>query len=114
MTLRMDEIRTLMEQHPDEPFPKYALALESKNRGFLEEADRLFVELVQKFPAYVPTYLMYGQMLLAMKRPSDARAVFEKGLVAAEKAGNHHARNELAQALYQDTDWEDDSSLDQR
>jgi hypothetical protein len=64
-----------------------------------EEALAAFETLRTRTPDYVPMYLMCGQMLLAMGRPSDARAWFSLGLEAARTKGDAHAAGELEGAL---------------
>jgi hypothetical protein len=96
---RLDALRSFVSDSPDDPFPRYGLAMELKNLGQLEEARSAFAELGQRCPDYVPQYLMHGNLLVAMERPADARAVFVRGLEAARKKGDGHALGELQQAL---------------
>jgi hypothetical protein len=42
---------------------------------------------------------MHGQVLEALGRREDAAAAYARGIGAAARAGNDHARSELAQAL---------------
>jgi len=81
-----------------EPFARYGLAMEYRRLGRLDDAVRRFSELVRDEPAYVPTYLMYGQVLVELGRPDEARAIFERGIEAARAAGDDHAASELAAA----------------
>lgn len=107
MSSRIEEIKAIIQTTPQEPFPRYALAMEYKNLGFPEQAHQAFVELERLFPHYVPQYLMHGNLLMEIQQREDARRVFEQGLMEAEKSKNHHARSELAQALNQIEEWED-------
>jgi hypothetical protein len=96
---RIDAIRRIMESTPGDPFPRYGLAMELKNTGLLDEAEAAFAELEQRFPDYVPQYLMRHHLLLSLRRKDEARAVCERGLAAAARKGDSHARGELQQAL---------------
>lgn len=100
--IRLDRIATLksfIEARPDDPFPRYGLAMEYKNQGKLEEAARVFAELREKFADYVPQYLHGGHVLLALNRKAEARDVYRKGIEVATRRGDFHARGELEAAL---------------
>lgn len=96
---RLEAIRRMASERPDEPFVRYSLAMACRVCGGLEEADREFAELARRSPDYVPTYLMHGQVLEALGRRADAATAYQRGIDAATRGGNEHARNELAQAL---------------
>ncbi len=67
--------------------------------GRPEEAAREFEELARRLPDYVPTYLMWGQVLESLGRTDEARAIYQRGAEVALRAGNDHARSELLEAL---------------
>lgn len=96
---RLEEIKQIVEQMPNDPFPRYGLAMEYKTSGNLQAADETFRDLAQRHPAYVPQYLMHGQVLVALQRPDEARAALQAGIAAAQRAGNAHALGELRSAL---------------
>jgi hypothetical protein len=96
---RIDAIKKIVEQQPNDPFPRYGLAMEYKNAGRAEEAHAQFVELETRHPDYVPQYLMHGTLLSSMHRLELARGVLERGIAAASKKGDGHALGELQQAL---------------
>jgi predicted Zn-dependent protease len=82
-----------------DPFAWYGLAMEYRALSRHEEALAAFETLRATAPDYVPMYLMCGQMLSTMGRPSDARAWLSLGLEAARKKGDAHAAGELEGAL---------------
>lgn len=96
---RIDAIREIIRQSPDDPFPRYGLAMELKNSGSLEEARAEFQALAERFPDYVPQYLMHGGILTALELYEEARAVYQRGIEAATRRGDAHAQSELAQAM---------------
>ena len=96
---RIEAIRKIVAQSPNDPFPRYGLAMELKNAGQHDEAHATFVELEQRHPDYVPQYLMHANLLTAMKRAADARGVLERGIAAATKKRDQHALGELTGAL---------------
>src|SRR5262249_8133629 len=96
---RIEALRGFMEANPGDPFPRYGYAMELKNQGLLEDAAVAFAELQQRFPDYVAQYLMHQGVLVALRRPDEARQVCQLGLEAARHKGDGHAEGELHQAL---------------
>lgn len=96
---RIDLLRGFIAERPDDPFPRYALALEYKNAGQLDEAWETFRMLMDEHRDYVPAYLHAGHTLLALNRMAEARVVFENGIAASGRRGDSHARGELEAAL---------------
>jgi len=98
----MDRIATLRQfiaRTPADPFPRYGLALEHKNRGELALASAEFEALMTQFPDYVPTYLMAGGTQLALGDRAQAADIYRKGIEVAARRGDQHARRELQSAL---------------
>jgi predicted Zn-dependent protease len=96
---RIDTIKKIVEQQPNDPFARYGLAMEYKNAGRADEAHATFAELESRHPDYVAQYLMHGNLLASMQRIDDARGVYERGLQAARKKGDGHAAGELQGAI---------------
>jgi predicted Zn-dependent protease len=96
---RLETLRRIATQRPDDPFPQYGLAMELRRSGAHDEALGAFAALEQRAPDYVPQYLMHGQLLGELGRKDEARAVLERGQHAAAKKGDAHAASELASAL---------------
>jgi Tfp pilus assembly protein PilF len=88
-----------IRQKPDDPFPRYALAMEYKNAGRLHDAQKTFVELMATSPDYTPTYLHAGNVLVALGQIDHARAVWESGIAACVRGGDAHTRGEIEGAL---------------
>jgi len=96
---RIDDIKKIAESQPNDPFPRYGLAMEYKNAGLAEEAHATFSELESRWPEYVAAYLMHGNLLASMHKLADARGIYEEGIAAARKKGDGHALGELESAL---------------
>jgi tetratricopeptide (TPR) repeat protein len=96
---RIDLIKKICEQQPNDPFPRYGLAMEYKNAGRGDEAHAAFAELTARWPEYVAAYLMHGNLLASLHRLDDARAVYQRGIGAARQKGDMHALGELESAL---------------
>jgi tetratricopeptide (TPR) repeat protein len=96
---RIATFRQFIARSPNDPFPRYGLAMELKVRGQLAEARAAFDELLAGFPDYVPAYLQAGGVLLALGESALAAETFRRGITAAEARGDQHARGELEAAL---------------
>ena len=96
---RLETLRRIAAQRPDDPFPQYGLAMELRSEGKPDEALEIFARLRASAPDYVPQYLMHGQVLAGLERKAEAKAVLEAGIEVAKKKGDGHAASELQDAL---------------
>jgi tetratricopeptide (TPR) repeat protein len=96
---RIDMLLGFIRQRPEDPFPRYALAMEYKNTGRLEEARGIFTELMATSPGYTASYLHAGNVLLSLGQFDQARSVYERGITVCAGSGDSHARGELESAL---------------
>lgn len=92
-------LKQFVEQNPNDPFPRYGLAMEHKGRGDLEAARAEFAALIERAPDYVASYLMYGNLLAELGETAEAAAAYRTGVEVARKAGDGHAASELSAAL---------------
>jgi len=99
MPSRLEVIQKIVAERPTDPFPRYGLAMELKNLGRLDEAHAAFDALEQAFPDYVAQYLMHANVLTQLQRPSEAKAVLQRGIPVAKRVGNGHAASEMEGAL---------------
>jgi tetratricopeptide (TPR) repeat protein len=95
---RLGMLEKLIVAKPDDPFPRYGLAMEYKKLGRHDEAVQAFEDLTRIHPSYVPAYLMFGNLLEALGRREQAGEVYGRGVEAARAAGNDHALGELQAA----------------
>jgi cytochrome c-type biogenesis protein CcmH/NrfG len=96
---RRQMLEEVVAQNPDDAFSRYGLALECMTSGDAAAADQHFRTLLEHHAAYVPGYLMYGQLLAREARTEEARRVLSTGIEAAAHAGNQHARSEMEALL---------------
>lgn len=96
---RVETFKTFISRSPADPFPRYALAMEYKGTGRLDDAWTMFSELLEKFPDYVATYLMAGGVLVALGRQPEAAEILGRGIETAGRRGDLHAKKELEAAL---------------
>ena len=96
---RIEALKRFIAARPDDPFPRYGLALEYKNGGRLAEARDEFAGLMQAHPDYTAAYLHAGNVSVALGDRGEARAIFERGIAACVRRGDAHAKGELEGAL---------------
>lgn len=96
---RISTFKIHIAQTPDDPFPRYALAMEYRSLGQLDKAKLVFRDLMSQFPDYVPTYLMYGSTLIELGEKDTAMSTFTQGIEVAGRKRDAHAKNELQDAL---------------
>ena len=99
---RLQQLIAFRETEPDDPFLKYAIALEHIAMKEPETALPWFQDLVANHPDYVPTYYQMGKLLWEMGNSSESLLILEKGIEVAGKAGNKHAVAELKELM---EDW---------
>jgi tetratricopeptide (TPR) repeat protein len=96
---RIEALTKFIAAHPGDPFPIYALAMEYKNANRFDEARQVFDGLMRDHADYVAAYLHAGNTLLALGDRDAARGAFVRGIEAATRRGDGHARGELESAL---------------
>ena len=96
---RLDMLKSMLEQDPDDEFSRYALALELKKIGKVEPALEHLGELIERHPDYVPAYFMSSQYFAELGRMEEAKKRLKKGIAIATKMHDHHARKEMVEYL---------------
>jgi Tfp pilus assembly protein PilF len=98
---KIEKLKTFLNNSPEDPFLKHALALEYIKLGDESLARQLFLEILTRDPAYIGTYYHLGRLMERAGEIENARSWYEKGMIAAKNAGDLHVYNEL-QAAYED------------
>ena len=99
MSQRLVMLEKLIAAGSTDPFVHYACAMELRSLSRNDAALAAFRALRERFPSYVPTYLMAGQLALELADSDTAREFLEQGLAQARAAGDEHAASELERAL---------------
>ena len=98
---RREKLEEFLAQNPNDAFTRYGIALECLREGDLARAEQHFKTLLEANPDYVPGYQMYAQTLAQHDRTEEAKALLSKGIAAASRLGNQHARSEMEGLLSQ-------------
>jgi tetratricopeptide (TPR) repeat protein len=96
---RLAMLETMIEKGSKDPFHHYARAMELRGLGRLDEALAAYAGVRERFPGYVPTYLMAGQVAVELGKDDEARTWLERGLEVARAASDFKALTEIQEAL---------------
>jgi Tfp pilus assembly protein PilF len=98
---KIEKLRSFLSDSPEDPFLNHALALEYIKLGNETEARQLFLKILTRDPSYIGSYYHLARLLERAGETKNAKAWYEKGMIAAKQSGDIHAFNEL-QAAYED------------
>ena len=96
---RFKEITKLLEREPADPFLRYALAMEHKKAGRLDEALEWMDKTLEADATYCYAHYQKGQVREQQGETDKAKHAYEDGLAAAKKCGDSHAAGEMQVAL---------------
>jgi tetratricopeptide (TPR) repeat protein len=99
MSKRLDMLQAMVDKGASDPFVHYALGMELRSLGRPDDALIAFSNVRARFPSYVPTYLMAGQVAIELGQVEAARELLTEGLAQARNVGDGHAESELSSAL---------------
>lgn len=107
---RLQKLLDFLENEPNDPFLKYALATEYLSLNQVETALAYYEELVNNHPDYVGTYYHLAKLYDSLGRKEDAIKTYQQGMQKARDARDNHAYSELQAAynLAMGLDYEDD------
>lgn len=96
---RLEILKSMVEQKPEDGFARYGLAMEYVRSGELETAMEEFTQLLSYNPGYAAGYFHGGQTLEKLGRIDEAREIYRKGIEVTTASGDDHTRSELIGAL---------------
>lgn len=108
--IRLQKLLNFLENEPNDPFLKYALATEYFNVKDFDKALHYYEDLINNHSDYVGTYYHLGKLYEIIDRKEDAIMTYKNGMEVCRKAGDMHAFSEL-QGVYNSAmglDYEDD------
>lgn len=92
---RLERLKEFLDNEPNDPFLKYALATEYLRLNNQEKALWFYLDLVDNHADYVGTYYHLGKLYEQMLKHQEALTIYEKGIAVAKKIKDQHALNEL-------------------
>ena len=96
---RLEKLLEFIENEPQDPFLKYALATEYLRLNQTDKALTYYEDLVNNHPGYTGTYYHLGKLYEALDRKDDALKTYETGIKITREQRDNHALSEL-QAVY--------------
>ncbi len=91
---RIEYLRGLLAEDPNEPFLHYAICLEIMKKDG-EAALPLFREMLISYPAYLPAYFQAARLMAENSLTNEAVEVLDLGLPVAENQSDFHALSEM-------------------
>jgi len=91
---RLKMLETMVDQKA-EAFPRYALAMEYRKLSRHEDSAAQFEILLEEYADYLPSYLMYAQLLASMSQAEKAVGILDRGIEVATRAKDDHTLGEL-------------------
>ena len=99
MPSRREQLERLLADDPQDSFLRYGLAMEYGREGNDVGLVDGLKALVHDSPDYVPAYFHGAQGLLRLGRAEEAKALLQKGIAEAQRAGDQHAAEEMQELL---------------
>lgn len=98
-TDKLAALQALLAKNPRDTFVLYGIAMEFKKRNDPAAAIDFFDRCLTVDPFYCYAYFQRAQVQEQTGDVQGASATYRRGIVAATKSGDDHARSELEGAL---------------
>ncbi|HZF63084.1 MAG TPA: tetratricopeptide repeat protein [Chitinophagaceae bacterium] len=95
---RIERLKQMLVQQPNDSFLKHALGLEYQKLGDTKQAVLLFRSVLEADENYIGSYYQLAKLLEQQGDAAEAIKVYEKGIAKAKELGDQHALNELRSA----------------
>lgn len=99
MSNRLEALKSMVAQNPNDSFLRYGLAMEYAKAGELEQALQEYRNLLAVNASYSAAYYHGGQALEKLGRVEEARQLYRQGIEATTHIGDLHTRSEIQAAL---------------
>jgi len=101
---RLDQIKAMLLENPEDSFLNFALAKEHEYRSDNEAALGVYQKLAETDPNYTGTYYHLVKLLSTAGRDTEAIECADKGLEICKMLGDKHAFGELSQLRWEISD----------
>ena len=98
---RLDALKAMAEQKPEDAMIQYGLGLEYKKTGDHAAAAGAFRSVIRINPSYTAAYQELGAALAATGDRDEAIAVLRDGIETADRTGAMGAREHMKRVLQQ-------------
>ncbi|MEO6405467.1 MAG: tetratricopeptide repeat protein [Ferruginibacter sp.] len=94
---RIEKLKEFLRQNAHDDFIQHALALEYIKAGDDNEAEKLFLEILKRNPAYIGSYYHLAKLYERNGKEEDAIKIYKSGMEVS-KEQDKHTYNELRAA----------------
>lgn len=95
---RIQKLESFLENAPGDTFSRFALALEYLKAERAEEAENIFVDIVENQPDYSGVYYHLGKLYEGKGKYDEAFAAYSSGIEVCQRQQELHALKELKEA----------------
>ena len=95
---RIETLKSLLDQNPDDTRTRYMLAIELAKAGDLETALRELLIIIGAARDMEAAYYQCGQVLERLGRIDEARSIYQRGIETCTRTGNRHIKDQFQQA----------------
>lgn len=92
---RLSQLQAMLADEPGDRFLRYAIALEKKRLGHMEQAAAGLEALIAEDPKYIACYYQLALIITDLGRISEAMDLCEAGSLQCIVTGDRKARAEL-------------------
>ncbi|MEZ4738535.1 MAG: hypothetical protein R2818_04050 [Flavobacteriales bacterium] len=103
---RLRQLREMLVEEPGDLFLRYAIALELKRQGVMEQAIKDLQGILNDEPKHIPSYYQLALMLADLGRTEDAVRTCNAGAMQCLVTEDRKARAELLELMTALTDGE--------
>ena len=97
---RLQKLRRLLKQDPNDPFMNYAVGLEYISKRKYKLGAQKFQKIIEKNQTFVPAYHQLGMLLLRLRKKHEAIEILQKGIRIAGETGELSERAEMEDLLF--------------
>ena len=92
---RIDMLRAMLDEDPNDSFVQFAIAMEYKSIGNLDKASKEFEKLKDINSQYVGLYFHLAKVYEEMELLEKAMDTYDAGINIANELNDSHAKAEL-------------------
>ena len=96
---RLEQFKEFVELDPTDTFSRYALGMEYMGAGDYQQGIEQFDEVIRLDSTDSAAYFQAANICEILNQNDRAKDYLRKGIQAAEKKGDKHAKDEMTAAL---------------
>ncbi len=97
-TIRIERLKSIIVENPNDTFALFALAKEYEKEGKLTDSVQLFEKLLVVDKLYVGAYYHLAKIYEQLNEIKKALNIYEEGIIIAKELNDLHSLSELKNA----------------